>query len=72
MNTFHFLATFTIVHAYQDSKVDQYTQDVIGKLAREDSKGYILEVDVRYSKELHGLHNELPFMCDKMEMNYSL
>ena len=31
---------------------------------------YLLEVDVRYPKELHDLHNNLlPFMCEKMKIN---
>ena len=29
-------------------------------------EGYLLEVDVKYLKELHNLHNDLPFMCEKM------
>ena len=41
----------------------------IGKLARRTDKGYLLEVDVRYLRELHDLHNDLPFMCEKMEIN---
>ena len=32
-------------------------------------KGYILEVDVSYPKELHNPHNDLPFMCERMEIN---
>ena len=39
----------------------------ISKLSK--SKGCLLEVDVKYSKELHDLHNDLPFMCKKMEIN---
>ena len=39
----------------------------ISKLSK--SKGYLLEVDVKYPKELHDLHNDLPFMCKKMEIN---
>ena len=31
--------------------------------------GYLLEVDVSYPKELHDLHNDLPFMCTKMKIN---
>ena len=34
-----------------------------------DSEGYLLEVDVKYPKELHDLHNDLPFMCEKMVIN---
>ena len=29
----------------------------------------MLEVDVRYPKELHDYHNDLPFMCAKMRIN---
>ena len=29
----------------------------------------MLEVGVRYPNELHDLHNDLPFMCSKMEIN---
>ena len=36
--------------------------------ARED-KGYLLEVDFSYPQELHDEHNDLPFMCEKMEIN---
>ena len=39
----------------------------ISKLSK--GKGYLLEVDIKYPKELHDLHNDLPFMCEKMEIN---
>ena len=41
----------------------------ISELATPTDKGYILEVDVSYSKELHNPHNDLPFMCERMEVN---
>ena len=43
--------------------------DKIGKLSKRKSKGYLLEVDIRYPKELHDSHNDLPFMCERMQIN---
>ena len=45
------------------------TPDDISRLVNCDSKGYLLEVDVKYPKDLHDLYNELPFMCEKMKIN---
>ena len=41
----------------------------ISELATRTDKGYVLEVDVSYPKELHNQHNDLPFMCERMEIN---
>ena len=41
----------------------------ISELATRTDKGYLLEVDVSYLKELHNPHNDLPFMCERMEIN---
>ena len=41
----------------------------ISELATRTDKGYLLEVDVSYSRELHNQHNDLPFMCERMEIN---
>ena len=46
--------------------VNDLTPNQIAKL---ENKGYLLEVDVKYPKELHDSHNELPFMCKKMKIN---
>ena len=39
------------------------------EIAEHSDKGYLLEVDVKYPKELHDLHNDLPFMWEKMEID---
>ena len=39
------------------------------EIAERSDKGYLLEVDVKYPRELHDLHNDLLFMCEKMEIN---
>ena len=49
--------------------VSRFTPDEIDRLAKCGSKGYLLEVDVKYPKELHDLHNGLPLMCEKMKIN---
>ena len=41
----------------------------MSELATRTNKGYILEVDVSYPKDLHDSHNDLPFMCERMEIN---
>ena len=41
----------------------------ISELATRTDKGYMLEVDISYPKELHNPHNDLPFMCERMEIN---
>ena len=34
-----------------------------------ENEGYLLEVDVKYPKEVHDLHNYLPFMSGEMKIN---
>ena len=41
----------------------------ISELVTRTDKVYILEVDVSYPKDLHDSHNDLPFMCERMEIN---
>ena len=41
----------------------------ISELATRTDKGYVLEVDISYPRELHNPHNDLPFMCERMEIN---
>ena len=41
----------------------------ISELSTGTDKGYLLEVDVSYCKELHNPHKDLPFMCERMEIN---
>ena len=43
--------------------------NAISELVTRTDKGYVLEVDVSYPKELHNRHNDLPFMCERMEIN---
>ena len=40
----------------------------LNKLAKKDKKGYILEVDIGYPKELHKYHNKLPFWATRTKI----
>ena len=40
----------------------------ISKLAKEPWKGYLLEVDVSYPKDLHNLHSNLSFISEKRKI----
>ena len=41
----------------------------ISELATRTDQGYPHEVDVSYPKDLHSPHNDLQFMCERMEIN---
>ena len=41
----------------------------ISEFATRTDKGYVLEIDVSYPKDLQDSHNDLPFMCERMEIN---
>ena len=45
-------------------------QEAQGEIGQE-GKGnyYLLEVDMSYHDNLHNLHNNLPFMCEKMKIS---
>ena len=45
------------------------TIDIMVKNSNNRGVGYVLEVDVKYPRELHDLHNNLPFMCEKIRVS---
>ena len=40
----------------------------IRKLAKCEDKGYLLEVNVSYPRDLHDSHNDLPFICERLKI----
>ena len=48
---------------------DWNPKTIVEELAAKKNYGYLLEVDVRYPKNLHNYHNNLLFMCAKMKVN---
>ena len=43
-------------------------EDFIKNYLEESDIGYILEADVEYFNEIRELHNELPFLPERMEI----
>ena len=41
--------------------ISKFDEKFIKKHDENSNKGYIVEVDVEYLKNLHDLHNDLPF-----------
>ena len=43
-------------------------EEFIKNYDEDSDKGYILEVDVKYPKYLHGLHEDLPFLPERIKI----
>ena len=48
------------------SKIDE---DFVKDYNKNDNKGYILDVDIDYPNKLQNLHNDLPFLLERMIIN---
>ena len=46
----------------------QFNEDFIKNYNEESDKGYFLEVDGQYIEKLHELHNDLPFLKERTEI----
>ena len=46
----------------------QFNEDLINNYNEESDEGYFLEVDVQYLEKLHELHNDLPFLPERMKI----
>ena len=46
----------------------QFNENFLQKYSEESDEGYFLEVDVQYSKNLHKLLNDLPFLPERMKI----
>ena len=47
------------------SKIDE---DFIKNFDKGSDKGYIFEVNVKYPKNLHNFHSDLPFLPERMKI----
>ena len=55
------------VNGFKWTDRDEVNEKFIKSYNENDNKGCILEVDVRYSKRLHELHSDLPFLSERMK-----
>ena len=46
----------------------QFNEDFVKNNNEESEEGYFLEVDIQYRKNSHELHNDLPFLPERMEI----
>ena len=46
----------------------QFNEDFIKNYNEESNKGCFREVDVQYHENLHELHNDLPFLPERMKI----
>ena len=51
--------------------ISKFTEEFIKNYDEDRDKGYILEVDIKYPKNLHGLHEDLPFLPERMKIGKS-
>ena len=49
--------------------ISKFSEDFIKSYDEDIDKGYILEVEVEYPKNLHDLHGDLPFFAERMKIN---
>ena len=47
----------------------EFNENFIKNYNEDSDKGYILEVDAEYPKNLYDLHSDLPFLPEKMKIN---
>ena len=46
----------------------QFNEDLIKSYNKESDEGYFLEFYVQYPEKLHELHNDIPFLPEKMKI----
>ena len=55
-------------HRFLWKDAEDINLEKIDKLVKKDKRGYLLQVEGEYSKELHENHSELPFLAKRMKI----
>ena len=48
--------------------ISQFNEYFIKSYHEESNEGYFLEVDIQYPEKLHALHNNLPFLPERIKI----
>ena len=51
-----------------EKNISKSDEKFIKNYDEDSNKVYILEVDVEYSKDLHNLHSDLPFLSERIKI----
>ena len=51
-----------------EKNVSKFDEEFIKNYDEDSHKGHILEVDVKYPKDLHNLHSDLPFLSERIKI----
>ena len=49
-------------------EISEFNEDFIKSYCDVSDEGYFIEVDVKYPENLHNLHNDLPFLSERMKI----
>ena len=54
-------------HGFLSKEAEDFAPEKVDELVKK-KRGYLLEFDKKYPKELHENHNELPFLAERMKI----
>ena len=70
MQTIYMVGQYQPVDGFDWIKdVSKIDEDFIRNYDKDSDKGYILEADIKYLKNLHDLHSDLPFLPERMRID---
>ena len=52
-----------------EKKTSKFTKEFMKNYDEDSNNGYILELDVKCPKKVHGLHEDIPFLPERMKID---